>query len=56
MYQEYPKFLYDGLEGIVVENAEEEATLGDGYTAFPVAPGEEPPVKRKPGRPPKVKE
>ena len=51
MFQEYPKWLYDGLEGILVDNAEEEAALGEGYSAAPVEPSEAAPVRR--GRPPK---
>ena len=45
MFQEYPKWLYDGLEGIVVNDAEEEKALGKGYTAGPVDPADKPEPK-----------
>jgi len=37
-FQEFPKWLYIGMDGTLVDNAEEEAALGDGYAAFPVEP------------------
>jgi len=40
VFQEYPKTLYIGFDGVTVDNAEEEAALGDGFTAFPVDPNE----------------
>ena len=42
MFNEYPKWLYDGLEGILVADVEEEAALGAGYTAAPVDPADAP--------------
>lgn len=50
VFQEYPKTLYDGFEGITVDNAEEEAALGDGYTAFPTDPNEPASLEDKPRR------
>jgi hypothetical protein len=40
-FQEFPKWLYIGMDGTLVDNAEEEAALGDGYNAFPLETAEE---------------
>ena len=40
-FQEFPKWLYIGMDGTLVDNAEEEAALGDGYSAFPLETAEE---------------
>jgi hypothetical protein len=55
-FQEFPKWLYDGMDGILIDNAEEEAALGDGYAAFPVEPENAPkdvpnPAPKPRGRP-----
>jgi len=55
MFQEYPKWLYDGMEGILIADAEEEAALGEGYSPFPVEPVEAAEAPRR-GRPRKVVE
>jgi len=55
MFEEYPKWKYDGMEGILVADAEEETALGDGYTDAP-STSEAPPDRPKRGRPSKVKE
>lgn len=34
-YQEFPKWKYQGARGVVVNTADEEAALGDGYTDSP---------------------
>jgi len=34
-YQEFPKWKYSVTDGVIVENAEEEATLGAGWYNFP---------------------
>lgn len=46
MFEEFPKWLYDGMDGILVADAEEEAALGDGYTAAPIDPSDAPVKKR----------
>ena len=44
MFEDYPKWKYDGMEGILVNDAEEEAALGSGYAD---APSETPVVIKK---------
>lgn len=56
MYQEFPKGLSKGDEWRIVHNAEEESMARvDGYR-FARDEDEEAPPKKRPGRPPRVKE